>query len=113
MMKKALSILLKSPSFTASIGGRFFGGVLLGYAIKKIVRIIAIIVGLFVAGLAILQYQQIASINWDKVEVSVTALASTVASTLNENSTILAISNFGIPLTGSMASGFTVGFLKG
>jgi len=87
--------------------------VLLGYALKKVIRIAAIIVGLFIAGLAILQYQQIASINWGKVEVSITALASTVASTLNENSTTLAISNFGIPLTSSMASGFTVGFLKG
>jgi uncharacterized membrane protein (Fun14 family) len=99
--------------FAATTGGGFLGGLLLGYAIKKFIRIAAIIVGLFLAGLSILQYQQTASINWDKVEVSITALASTVASTLNENSTTLAISNFGIPLTGSMASGFTVGFLKG
>ena len=31
----------------AIIGGGFFGGVLLGHAIKKIVRIATIIVGLF------------------------------------------------------------------
>jgi uncharacterized membrane protein (Fun14 family) len=97
----------------ATMGGGFFGGVLLGYAIKKIVRIAAIIVGLFIVGLVFLQYQQMASINWDKFEVSVAALASAMASTLNENSIALATSNFGIPLTGSMASGFTVGFMKG
>ena len=75
---------------------------------KKVIRIAAVI-----AGLTFLQYQQIASIKWGKVEVSIIALASTIASTLNENSTTLAISNFGIPLAGLMASGFTAGFLKG
>jgi uncharacterized membrane protein (Fun14 family) len=100
--------------FAATIGGGFFGGVLLGYAIKKIVRIAAIMVGLFIVGLAFLQYQQIASINWDKFEVSIAALATAISSTLNEsNITTMAMSNIGIPLTGSMASGFTIGFLKG
>jgi uncharacterized membrane protein (Fun14 family) len=100
--------------FAATIGGGFFGGVLLGYAIKKIVRIAAIMVGLFIVGLAFLQYQQIASINWDKFEVSITALATAITSTLNEsNITTMTMSNIGIPLTGSMASGFTIGFLKG
>ena len=90
----------------ATIGGGFFGGILLGYAIT-------IIVGLFLVGLAFLQYQQIASINWDIFEVSITALVSALTSTLNENAVVLATSNLGIPLSGSMVSGFTVGFLKG
>jgi uncharacterized membrane protein (Fun14 family) len=100
--------------FAATIDGGFFGGVLLGYAIKKIVRIAAIMVGLFIVGLAFPQYQQIASINWDKFEVSIAALATAITSTLNEsNITTMAMSNIGIPLAGSMASGFTIGFLKG
>jgi uncharacterized membrane protein (Fun14 family) len=71
-------------------------------------------VGLFIVGLAFLQYQQIASINWYKFEVSIAALATAITSTLNEsNITTMAMSNIGIPLTGSMASGFTIGFLKG
>lgn len=87
---------------------------ILGYAIKKVVRIATIIVGLFIAGLTFLQYQQIASINWDKIEGSITGLTSTVANILDENSIApVMMSNFGIPLTSSMASGFTVGFLKG
>ena len=98
----------------ATIGGGFFGGVLLGYVIKKIVRIATIIVGLFIAGLALLQYQQMVSINWDKIEGSITELTSSLASSLNENTiTTMVMSNFGIPLTGSMASGFTIGFLRG
>ena len=98
----------------ATIGGGFFGGVLLGYALKKIVRIATIIVGLFIAGLASLQYHQIASINWDKIEGSITGLIVVITNNLNDNTITSAMMlNFGIPLTSSMASGFTVGFLKG
>jgi uncharacterized membrane protein (Fun14 family) len=99
---------------STTIDGGFFSGMILGYAIKKIIRIAAIIFGLFIAGLAFLQYQQIASINWYKIEGFITGLTSATTSTLNENSiTPMMMLNFGIPLTSSMASGFTVGFLKG
>jgi uncharacterized membrane protein (Fun14 family) len=40
-----------------SLGGGFFGGIVIGYAIKKIAKIIAVIVGSFLASLAYLQYQ--------------------------------------------------------
>jgi hypothetical protein len=77
---------------------------------------LAIIGGLFLAGLAFLQYQQIASINWNKVEGVITTLANATTSTINVNSngTALAMmSNFGIPLTSGMSIGFTIGFMKG
>jgi uncharacterized membrane protein (Fun14 family) len=45
-------------STAASVGGGFFGGLLFGYAIKKVVRLIAVIAGLFIAGLAYSQYRQ-------------------------------------------------------
>ena len=46
-----------------TLGGGFFVGVLIGYALKKAIKIIAVIIGLFLAGLAYLQSQQIANIN--------------------------------------------------
>ena len=49
------------------IGGGFFGGVLIGYALKKVVKFVAVVLGLFFAGIAYLQYQQIVAINWNKV----------------------------------------------
>ena len=101
-------------SITAAVGGGFFGGILLGYALKKVVKLIAVVVGLFIAGLAYLQYQQVSSINWDKVEGSITGLTSATVNILNENTvTTQLMSNFGISLTGLMASGFTIGFLRG
>jgi uncharacterized membrane protein (Fun14 family) len=51
-------------SMSASIGGGFFGGLLIGYALKKVIKMLAVVVGLFLAGLAFLQYQQIAAINF-------------------------------------------------
>jgi uncharacterized membrane protein (Fun14 family) len=37
---------------SATIGGGFFEGLLLGYAVKKVVKLMAIIAGFFIAGLA-------------------------------------------------------------
>lgn len=109
------------------MGGGFFVGILIGYALKKIVKVVAIVVGLFFAGLAYLQYQQIVNINWNKLQATsenaITTLAnattqisnhiSNVTESNNHATAALAISNFGIPLTGSMAMGFVVGFIRG
>ena len=109
-------------SISTSIGGGFFGGLLIGWALKKVVKMLAVVVGLFLAGLAFLQYQQIATIHWHKLEGSITKLAATAATTTNtindNNSSVAAVlaammSNFGIPLTSSMSVGFTIGFMKG
>jgi uncharacterized membrane protein (Fun14 family) len=103
-------------SISATIEGGFFGGVLLGYALKKVVKLIAIIVGLLIAGLAYLQYQQIASFDWNRIEGLITAALGNVTSQISgsqDGLAALAMSNFGIPLTSSMSAGFTVGFLKG
>ena len=50
--------------FAGTIGGGFFVGLLAGYAIKKIIKIAAVIVGLFIAALAYLEYQRIIDVNW-------------------------------------------------
>ena len=92
----------------------FFAGILLGYALKKVIKMVAVIVGLFIAGLAYLQYQQIATIHWHKLEGAITKLAAATTSTINDNNivTLSMMSNFGIPLTSSMSIGFAIGFMK-
>jgi uncharacterized membrane protein (Fun14 family) len=40
----------------ATMGGGFFVGIVIGYALKKVIKIAAVITGLFLAGLAYLQY---------------------------------------------------------
>jgi uncharacterized membrane protein (Fun14 family) len=114
-------------SLGATIGGGFFAGALIGFALKKVLKILALVVGLFFAGLVYLQYQQVVYINWNKLQATsqnaVTTLAnattqisnriSNVTDSNNHSTTALAISNLGIPLTGSMTMGFAVGFMKG
>jgi uncharacterized membrane protein (Fun14 family) len=98
----------------ATVGGGFFGGLLIGYSLKKVVNLIAVVVGLFIAGLVYLQYQQIASFNWNKIEGAITSLANTTANTINDYSIeTLGLTNFGIPLTSGMSAGFAIGFLRG
>jgi uncharacterized membrane protein (Fun14 family) len=103
-------------SVATTIGGGFFGGLLIGYALKKVIKMLAMVVGLFLAGLTFLQYQQIATIHWHKVEGAITKLAAATNSTINDNNNAAALtmmSSFGIPLTSSMSIGFTIGFMKG
>jgi uncharacterized membrane protein (Fun14 family) len=111
-------------NLAVTLGGGFFGGILIGYALKKIVKIVAILTGFFLAVLAYLQYQQIANINWDGLQTisgdSLTKLANAtqqipgldgIAS--GNAPSELVMTNLGIPLTGSLAIGFTIGFMKG
>jgi uncharacterized membrane protein (Fun14 family) len=107
-------------SIAAIIGGGFFVGLLIGYALKKVVKILAIVVGLFFAGLTYLQYQQIVAINWNKVpqlsENVVTTLANATTQVPGFNSghpADIVMSDFGIPLTGSMSVGVAIGFMRG
>src|SRR3989442_11767218 len=107
-------------SITATIGGGFFAGILIGYALKNVVKVVAIVVGLFFAGLAYLQYQQIVAINWSKFPqlsqnvVTTLANATTQIPGFNSGHPVgISISNFGIPLTSSMPVSFTIGFMRG
>jgi uncharacterized membrane protein (Fun14 family) len=59
-----------------TIGGGFFVGILIGYALKKVIKIVAVTI----VGLVYLQYHQIAYINWDKLQTvsgdAITTLAN-------------------------------------
>jgi uncharacterized membrane protein (Fun14 family) len=118
-------------SYATTIGGGFFVGFLIGYALKKVIKLLAVIVGLFLAGLAYLQYHQIANINWNKLQTvsegAITTLSNAIITQIPSISGIssgdsshaaatassLAMTSFGIPLTCSMSAGFSIGFMKG
>jgi hypothetical protein len=73
----------------AAVGGGFFVGVLIGYALKKVIKLVAVIV---IPGIS----------NWSSRDGPVEAAAS-----------LLATTSIGIPLTGSMSAGFTIGCIRG
>lgn len=107
------------PGFIASSIG--FGGVagfLIGYAIKKVVKITMILVGLFVAALAYLGYQGIITVNWDKLALQASNVTSGVGNATGQaagasDQFANALVNFGIPFTGTFAAAFVFGFMKG
>ncbi len=121
-----MSIEHFGPAAT-TIGGGFFVGILIGYALKKVIKILAIVIGLFFVGIVYLKYQQILSINWNKLQTTsqhastmlrdATTQISNHINNITDSSghatNTLVISNLGIPLTSSIAMGFAVGFMKG
>jgi uncharacterized membrane protein (Fun14 family) len=109
--------------FVGTIGGGFFVGLLAGYAIKKVIKIVAVIVGLFIAALGYLEYQRIIQVDWTSLQAvsqsGITMLANTVTHISNniganhiEISTNLASSNI-IPLASSTSAGLMLGLARG
>jgi uncharacterized membrane protein (Fun14 family) len=121
------SIVESFAPTAATMGGGFLVGILIGYALKKMIKLLAVIVRLFLAGLAYLQYHQIANINWNKLQTvsegAITTLSNAIIMQISgisggdthaaATASSLAMTSFGIPLTGSMSAGFTIGFMKG
>jgi uncharacterized membrane protein (Fun14 family) len=126
--------------FVSTIGFGGIAGFLVGFALKRIMKILAVIAGVFFAALMYMESQHIVNVNWDKLQIISNSILSTIGTTTNattttgggvgpiqailgNNSTAAAASailpltstmaNLGIPLTGSTAMGFTIGLLKG
>ena len=112
-----------------------FGGIvgfLVGFALKQIIKILAVIAGLFLAAILYFQTQGIININWTKFQTIANSTLSSLSNSLttpitgngvnNSSSTIVSdlslpligdLDNLGLPLTGSAAAGFVIRFMKG
>ena len=95
-----------------SVGGGFFIGLVLGYFVKKIVKILMFVAGGIVGLLLYLQQQQIISINIEKLETSSTAILTSLTSTFDKMMQVGDYTSIGIPLTASIAAGFTAALAK-
>jgi uncharacterized membrane protein (Fun14 family) len=111
-------------SFATSIGFGGVAGFLVGYAIKKVMKVLLIIIGLIFVAFIYLEYNKILSIDWSKIQLSVVDGLSGFVNMTNGNIPSefpsgsdqlisAALTNYGIPITGSLAAGFVVGFMKG
>ena len=115
----ATSIGIGGLATSIGIGG--FLGFLMGYAIKKILKIIIVVAGLLVGIMYYLQYNGLIALNWAKVEATLgNAMTNFNGFSLNTpffpgigDQILDAISNSGIPLTGGFAAGFAFGLSKG
>ena len=117
-----------SPLLT-TVGFGGLVGFLIGFVIKKLFKILAIIAGVFFAALLYLEQQGMVNINWDKINAAYNGVLSTVTNTISNSTTsgglggnhtaaataslLPTLTNLGIPLTWSMATGFAIGLIKG
>jgi uncharacterized membrane protein (Fun14 family) len=117
--------------FLTNVGFGGLVGFLIGFVIKKLFKILAIMAGVFFAVLIYLEQQGMININWHKLNVAYHGILSTVTNTITNSTTAsggvrgshdvaasllpttMMMTNLSIPLTGSMATGFAIGILKG
>ena len=105
--------------FAGTVGGGFFIDLVTGYAIKKVIKLAAVIVGPFIAALAYLEYQRVLNVNWHMVQaisrngIDWVADALTHVSSNIDTSHPGTLSNVGIPLVSSVSAGFVLGMVRG
>jgi uncharacterized membrane protein (Fun14 family) len=115
---------LPLEDFAFSAGGGFLFGAVTGYAIKKVMKIAAVVVGLFVAALAYLSYKGFIDVKWIAMENAtrsalmgvsghaVHALNNTATQFATHPSAIVA-SGLPIAVVFGFVPGLMVGFKKG
>ena len=104
--------------FAGTVGGGFFVGFIAGFAIKKVMRLAAIIIGLFIATLAYLEYQQILNIDWNRIEIASQNGLTWISNTITHISNNIGsphsgtLVHVGIPIA-SASGGLILGLAKG
>jgi uncharacterized membrane protein (Fun14 family) len=103
-----------------SAGGGFLFGAVAGYAIRKLIKLAAIVVGLFVVALAYLSYKGWLDVKWIPIENSakstLTGIANQAIQALNNTSShfqahVSTIGPVGLPI--AAAFGFMPGLIFG
>src|SRR5205823_10055218 len=67
--------------FVSTIGFGGIVGFLIGFMLKRIMKILAVIAGVFFAALLYLESQHIVNVNWDKLQTISNSVLSTIAAT--------------------------------
>src|SRR5437764_15224090 len=73
--------------FVSTIGFGGIVGFLVGFALKRIMKILAVIAGVFFAALLYLESQHIVNVNWDKLQTISNGIVSTITTATNATST--------------------------
>jgi uncharacterized membrane protein (Fun14 family) len=107
-----------------SAGGGFLFGTAAGFAIKKVMKIVAIIIGLFVVGLSYLSYKGWIAVRWIEMQnatrTTLTNVAGQAIPALNNTASQFAahpsvVSASGLPIAAAVGfiPGMMMGFKKG
>lgn len=102
-----------------SFAGSFGGGFMMGYGLKKVIRIVIIILGaiggIFFIALALMQKQgYVSQIIWDKMASDIYIHANTLTGHMGHDFGIQHVVGYlGLPITGGLGLGLISGFLRG
>ena len=102
-----MSEILSPLAYQLGIGG--IGGFVVGYAFKKISKLIIVLIGLFIIALLYLGTSGIISINYDKL---FRALANSLGLAGEAASWLIGLISI-LPFMGSFIVGFLLGFKLG
>ena len=111
---------MPAENFLFSAGGGFLFGAVAGYAIKKVMKLAAIVIGLFVAGLAYLSYRGLVDVKWTAMEnasrSTLTDASEQIVHALNNTATQFgshpsAVATTGLPVAAMV--GFVPGLMMG
>jgi uncharacterized membrane protein (Fun14 family) len=102
-----MSEIFPSLGYQLGIGGT--GGFIVGYALKKISKLIVIVLGLFIAALLYLGVQGIIGINYEALR---TAIANSLGMVESAFSWIVELVSL-LPFAGSFIVGFLLGLKLG
>ena len=115
---------LPLEEFLFSAGDGFLFGAVAGYALKKVMKIAAVVVGLFVVALAYLSYKGLIDVKWvameDASRSTLTNASEQVVHALNNTATQFAahpsaVGASGLPIAAMVGfvPGLMMGFKKG
>ncbi|XGI83391.1 FUN14 domain-containing protein [Halorutilales archaeon Cl-col2-1] len=94
-------------------GGGGILGFVIGYATKKIAKLIAIIIGAELALFRFLETKGVLSVNWDALADGTANLTSTGATNAGEATGYVTSLASAVPIGGGFAAGTYIGFKKG
>jgi uncharacterized membrane protein (Fun14 family) len=84
-------------------------GLCMGYALKKVAKIVTVIIGLFALGLIYLESQGLISVDW----LGVQAWGNTALSGLSQTEGVLGVLISNLPFAGGAIVGFGIGIKMG
>jgi len=102
-----MSAVLSPLGYQLGIGG--VGGFIAGYALKKFMKIVAVIIGLFILALVYLGYKGIISINYDELGKAVSGGLGLTGQAADWIAPIIAH----LPFAGAFGLAFFLGFKMG
>lgn len=102
-----MSEVLTPLIYQLGVGG--IGGFIVGYAVKKIVKVVVVLLGLLILGLLYMGYVGIIPINYDKLAEATQGL---LGATGPATETITSLASH-LPFAASFVIGFILGFKKG